>query len=423
MGEVGAGKTTLINVILNRNYDHARIAYLMNPKLSFEEMLRSILEQLGYLPTAYTKLDLLKKFEWLFAQLRPKERIAIIIDEAQGLSDDTLEELRLFSNYGRSGKGHLEIMLVGQPELLERLVSPSLRQFHQRIGARAVLNPLQRDEAIEYVDFKLRQSGGSAKKVFAQRALNELVDHSQGIPRQLNLLCKNALLRAYAADLPWVTLRVAQAAIKEYENLSGMYEEFHEPLGRRALHSMTERPTALLTGFGLIVLAGFYCLGIKVPPIRLTFGSQDTLVASTNATQNKGIPADNANRAAADDQDRRASVAGTPGSGIPGSPASPQVDTRVANGTINDSSSAERPIGGVQAMNPGRAAQPQLSRTRAFSVKNGDTIEGLARRYFGAEVNIQSIVEANPQLPDINRIYPGQTVFLPAEAAAPRQVN
>ena len=115
MGEVGAGKTTLINVILNQNYDHARIAYLMNPKLSFEEMLRSILEQLGYLPTASTKLDLLKKFEWLFAQLRPRERIAIIIDEAQGLSDDVLEELRLLSNYGRNGKGHLEIMLVGQP--------------------------------------------------------------------------------------------------------------------------------------------------------------------------------------------------------------------------------------------------------------------------------------------------------------------
>ncbi len=73
-------------------------------------------------------------------------------------------------------------------------------------------------------------------------------------------------------------------------------------------------------------------------------------------------------------------------------------------------------------MNPGRSAQPQFNRTRAFPVQNGDTIEGLARRYFGSEVNIQSIVEANQQLPDVNRIYPGQTVFLPAEPA-PRQRN
>jgi general secretion pathway protein A len=422
MGEVGAGKTTLINVILSGNYDYARIAYLMNPKLSFEEMLRSILEQLGYLPTASTKLDLLRRFEWLFAQLRSKERIAIIIDEAQGLSDDTLEELRLFSNYGRNGKGHLEIMLVGQPELLKRLMSPSLRQFHQRIGARAVLNPLQRDEAIEYVDFKLRQSGGSAKKVFAQRALNELVDHSEGIPRQLNLLCNNALIRAYAADLPWVTLRVAQAAIKEYENLPGMYQEFREPLGHRALHSMTERPAALLTGLGFIVLAGLYCLGMRVPAISPTLGFEDSSVASTKTTQYKEMPVDKAgSTAAAEDQDPRVSVGRSPGSVTPGSPASHQADTGVANGAVNDSSSGER-LGGVPAQNPGHTAQSQFDRTRAFSVKNGDTIEGLARRYLGSEVNIHSIVEANPQLPDVNRIYPGQTVFLPAEPT-PRQDN
>jgi general secretion pathway protein A len=419
MGEVGAGKTTLINVILSRNYDYARIAYLMNPKLSFEEMLRSILEQLGYLPTASTKLDLLKKFEWLFAQLRAKERIAIIIDEAQGLSDDTLEELRLFSNYGRNGKGHLEIMLVGQPELLKRLMSPSLRQFHQRIGARALLNPLQRDEAMEYVDFKLQQSGGSAKKVFAQRALAELVDHSQGIPRQLNLLCNNALIRAYAADLPWVTLRVAQAAIKEYENLPGMSEEFHKPFGRRALHSVTARPAALLTGLGFIVLAGLYCLGVGVPAIRLTLGSES---ASTNATQYKGVAVDNADRTAtAEHPDAHVSLGGTPAREALGSPASRKADSGAAIGALNDSSSAERPIGPVPVMNSAHTAQPQLNRTRAFSVQNGDTIEGLAHRYFGSEVNIRSIVEANPQLADVNRIYPGQTIFLPAEPATRRR--
>jgi hypothetical protein len=242
-------------------------------------------------------------------------------------------------------------MLVGQPELLKRLMSPSLRQFHQRIGARAVLNPLQRDEAIEYVDFKLRQSGGSAKKVFAQRAIAELVDHSQGIPRQLNLLCNNSLIRAYAADLPWVTLRVAQAAIKEYENLPGMSEEFHEPLGRRALHSMTARPAALLTGLGLIVLAGLYCLGVRVPAIRLTLGSEGSSVASTNATQYKRVRVDTADHTAeAKDPDPRVSLGGTPPSEALGSHSSRQADARAANGAVNDSSSAERPTGRLTAM-------------------------------------------------------------------------
>ena len=152
------------------------------------------------------------------------------------------------------------------------------------------MNTLQRNEAIEYVDFKLQQSGGSAKKVFARRALAELVDHSQGIPRQLNLLCNNALIRAYGAGLPWVTLRVAQAAVKEYENLAGMHEKFHEPLGRRALHSMTERPAALLTGFGFVVLAGLYCLGMRVPAIRLTFGSEDRWQAQIRHNIKESLP-------------------------------------------------------------------------------------------------------------------------------------
>ena len=154
IGEAGTGKTTLINVLLNRHFqlvanadghaiyssrtsDLVRIAYLTNSKIGFEEMLWVILEQLGYPSgSTTTKPELLRKFERLFRQLRPKERIVIIIDEAQALSDQALEEIRLFSNDGEYGKGHLEILLVGQPELLTRLMKPSLRQFHQRIGAR-----------------------------------------------------------------------------------------------------------------------------------------------------------------------------------------------------------------------------------------------------------------------------------------------
>ena len=421
MGEVGAGKTTLINVILNRNYDHARIAYLMNPKLSFEEMLRSILEQLGYLPTAPTKLDLLKKFEWLFAQLRPKERIAIIIDEAQDLTDETLEELRLFSNYGRSGKGHLEIMLVGQPELLERLMSPSLRQFHQRIGARAILNPLRRDEAIEYVDFKLRHSGGTAKKVFAQRALNELVDHSQGIPRQLNLLCNNAMIRAYAADLPWVTLKVARAAIKEYENLPGMAVEFRETLGSRALRSMTAHLSASFVGLGLIALVGLYGLGLRVPGIELSLHVKNRSVMGANAKEYvEASAADPSRTVPAENTSARPLAHGARLNDALGSRESRSDASEASNGTLADSSTTPDSIRRFQVRNPGRTIQREVNKARAFFVQRGDTIEGIAVRHLGSEVNIQSIVEANPQLQDINRIYPGQTVFLPTQPAPER---
>ncbi len=285
MGQAGTGKTTLINVLLDRHFqcianadgqaiysirtsDLARIAYVMNPKLGFEEMLRTVLEQLGYPPSATTKLELLRKFEWLFGQLRPRERIAIIVDEAQALSDETLEDLRLFSNYSERGKGHLEILLVGQPELLTRLMEPSLRQFHQRIGARAVLNPLQQDEAFEYIEHKLRESGGSTEKVFGKRALRLLIHHSQGIPRQLNLLCNNALICAYGSGLRIVTVKVAREVIRDYENLSGTEEKFREAIGKRALHAIMSHPAISSAGACLIAMLGLYSFGLRIPNLR-----------------------------------------------------------------------------------------------------------------------------------------------------------
>jgi type II secretory pathway predicted ATPase ExeA len=285
IGEAGTGKTTLINVLLNQHFqcvanadghaiystktsDLVRIAYLTNSKLGFEEMLGVVLEQLGYPSGSTTKPELIRKFERLFRQLRPKERIVIIVDEAQALGDETLEELRLFSNYSEYGKGHLEILLVGQPELLTRLMEPSLRQFHQRIGARAILNPLQRDEAFEYIEHKLRESGGSTKKIFRKRALEMLVDHSHGIPRQLNLLCHNALIRAYGSDLRFVTVKFAREAIREYENLAGTGEEFREPVGRRALHSIASHSAIPIAGVSLFALIGLYSLMVTMPERR-----------------------------------------------------------------------------------------------------------------------------------------------------------
>jgi general secretion pathway protein A len=429
LGQAGTGKTTLINVLLDRHFqcianadgraiysirtsDLARIAYVMNPKLGFEEMLRIVLEQLGYPPGATTKVELLREFEKLFGELRPRERIAIIIDEAQALSDETLEDLRLFSNYSERGKGHLEILLVGQPELLTRLMDPSLRQFHQRIGARAILNPLQREEAFEYIEHKLQESGGSTKKTFGKRALQLLVQHSHGIPRQLNLLCNNALIRAYGSDLRIVTMKVAREAIREFENLAGTGEKFDEPIGRRALHSITSHPAISSAGVGLIVMLGLFSLGVSIPNKRPVISE----VAKRNATPHPIIP-----------------LIGTGNAGPIGkAPAHSAVDATVNGSTANDSlvRSAQHmgnnvapkhladevppppgPTPSVRAVNRNRVAQLKFHEPSSYEVQEGDTLEGIALHHFGSTV--QSFRAANPQLRDANRIYPGDTIYLP----------
>jgi LysM repeat protein len=396
----------------------------MNPKLGFEEMLRVVLEQLGYPPSATTKQELLRKFEWLFEEMRPRERLAIIIDEAQALSDETLEDLRLFSNYSERGKGHLEILLVGQPELLTRLTEPSLSQFHQRIGARAILNPLQRDEAFEYVEHKLRESGGSTEKIFGKRALQLLVHHSHGIPRQLNLLCNNALITAYGSGLQLVTMKVARHVIMEYENLSGTEEEFRQPIGRRALHSITSHPAISSAGVSLIALLSLYSLGVTIPNIRPVISG----VADRDVRPHPRTPLiDTGHNAepiikAPGHSVRDAALARSTANGSLVSPTQHVASNGAAKRLADEVASPPRATPSVSVLNSNRGAQSKSREAGAYEVQEGDTLEGIALQHFGSTV--QSLQAANPQLRDINRIYPGDTIFLPTGTALqPRSGN
>jgi general secretion pathway protein A len=219
VGEVGTGKTTLALAILARQFDRVHAAYLNNPKLSFDEMLKVIMKQLGIETQSAGKLVDLEAVNDFLLVLEPGERVVVMIDEAQGLSDETIEQLRLFSNSGRAGEKQLHFVFIGQPELLRRLTNPSLRQLEQRIGAKTVLNPLQRAECREYIELRLRAVNGAANRIFKPRALRYLIRHSGGIPRRINVLCHNAMLLAYSGDARMVDTRMVEGAVTEYDSL------------------------------------------------------------------------------------------------------------------------------------------------------------------------------------------------------------
>jgi len=218
-GESGTGKTTLIASLLSRQYQRLHLAYITNPRLDFTDVLRLILTQLGVEAVGLSKGEMLDALGGFLGGLRPAERVAIIFDEAQGLSDEALEDLRLLSNYGRPGENQLQLILAGQPELLRRLMAPQLRQFNERIGARTLLVPLDANETTEYIDYRLRAKGGSAGKIFHPKALKYIVTASAGVPRRVNVLCHNAMLLAYAAGAKHVTLKMAKEAVAEYQDL------------------------------------------------------------------------------------------------------------------------------------------------------------------------------------------------------------
>ena len=167
IGEPGTGKTTLISSILARHLEHVRIAYIGNPKLSFDEILLVIARQLGITFNSTQRLERLDALEGFLEAHSHSERVTVIIDEAQVIADDVVEELRLLSNWAPGRQTALRFVFVGQPEFLHRLESPGLRQLNERIGARAMLNPLRPQEIQEYIDFRLQARKGSARTIFA----------------------------------------------------------------------------------------------------------------------------------------------------------------------------------------------------------------------------------------------------------------
>lgn len=225
VGEPGTGKTTLINAVLAQHH-HIRTAYLSYPKAEPIEIFRSALTHLGSRAAQVTKYDCVEAFRGCLKSLRGDERLALIFDEAQALSPLLFEELRLLVNCASLGERRMQIVFVGQPSILKRLEAPMLRQLNERIGARVLLRPMPNGDAQEYVEHRLKACNGSMTKVFARRALDLIVQNSQGTPRKLNLLCHNAMLSAYAEGLKQVDAATVRKVVGEFQNLLGSAADY-----------------------------------------------------------------------------------------------------------------------------------------------------------------------------------------------------
>jgi general secretion pathway protein A len=250
-GEVGTGKTTLCRTLLRRLGGEVEVAFVFNPKLSARELLEAILVELGVEKRGDSARELVDELNhYLLERRRQGRRVLLIIDEAQGLASDTLEQVRLLSNLETETDKLIQILLLGQPELDALLESRELRQLRQRIGVRWRLAPLSRDEAGAYVRHRLRVSAGSDRDhLFAESALREVYRRSHGIPRVVNLLCDRALLAAFAESAPAIRPAHVRRAAREVEIGRGGAEP--RRLRRLAL------PFAALLGLALIAAAGW----------------------------------------------------------------------------------------------------------------------------------------------------------------------
>lgn len=216
-GEVGTGKTTLCRCLLQQLPKNVDIAFILNPKLNAIELLISICDELGidHDPAKQTLKSLIDAInQYLLAAYANGRHTVLLIDEAQNLNLDVLEQIRLLTNLETSKAKLLQIVLVGQPELKQLLARPDLRQLNQRITARYHLLPLSFSETQAYIQHRLTVCGGNPR-LFKDRAIRRVYQLASGVPRIINILCDRALLGAYATNARSISAEIIDNAARE----------------------------------------------------------------------------------------------------------------------------------------------------------------------------------------------------------------
>lgn len=199
VGEPGTGKTTILRMLIDSWKDKAEIALIMTPRLSPEEFLQAVLEDINVKLPSVNKNEMIKAFrDILIKHSETGRRIIIIVDEAQNVPDETLEELRLLSNLETEKEKLLQIILMGQPELRKKLQAAHLKQLNQRITIKATLNPLTKSETFDYVNFRLIKAGRGSVN-FDDDAKKAIYSMSRGIPRLINIIASRALMAAFVS--------------------------------------------------------------------------------------------------------------------------------------------------------------------------------------------------------------------------------
>lgn len=218
-GEVGTGKTTLLNRLLDwLSLEGVATAYIFNSQLDVHQLFDFIMADFEISCESRDKSHVLMRLnQWLLQRYRDRKTSVLIVDEAQNLSLDVLEEIRLLTNFETSSEKLLQIVLSGQPELEEKLRDPRLRQLRQRITMRCRTKPLSRDELAGYVAERLRIAGANGQPIFSTEAIESIFKYSRGIPRVANLLCEHSLINSFVEQIRPVPPKVVEEAAREFE--------------------------------------------------------------------------------------------------------------------------------------------------------------------------------------------------------------
>ncbi len=397
-GEVGTGKTTLIYYLLMSLDDKVKTAFIFNPSITFEELLEIILRERYIEVTGKDKKNLLHDLVEYLSHLGSDETVAVIIDEAQHLSKETLQELEKLSDLVPLASGRLQIVFVGQPEFENILSSPNLKILNQRIKIRSKMTTLTAEESRDYIEHRLKLVGSSTSDTFTPKAISVIIKHAKGIPRVINIVCDNALLNGFSESKKIIDEKIICEVIKNLEGPSRRkfrptrifkFSKRTHPIRREKIFSPRQITVTLLSllALGVIVILIFKFL-VYEPSNRRSIESMWTALFHT---ERPFITAHQTTTTTTSKVDVRY----------------PPVETKAL------------PVESPQPATPPSASSILVSKdaisTESIIVKKGQNIKSLAEQYYGrSNLTIADLIlDSNPEITNANQISVNQKIRMP----------
>jgi len=422
LGEVGTGKTTLIRHLLGRFGPNIRSVFVFNPAVSFIELLQLMLRDLELPCPSMRRVEMIDTLnDYLLKEAAAGRYVVVIIDEAQHLSPTVLEEVRMLSNLETARGKLIQILLVGQPELGEKLGRPELRQLRQRISLVAELKPLSYEDTVRYIAHRLEVAGREDGGLFSRRALKVIYRASGGIPRLVNVICDKALVLGYGAGAHVIRGRIIKEVLKDWKPFQRLSGPTPRSRGRAVLRRRvpTSRPLRRIAAAVALGLAGaaliVMLVGYKDGPLRSRFwhgllpsGASGTVVGTSEAPV----------RAQAAESPAVTAVAPVSPAAAPELPPRPDLRSVAAGPTVPPASPTRPAVADRPASSPAAAAPAPVepgAKAREVVVAPGEVFSSvIARNYGRSELTLIDFVKsANPDVTSIDVLRTGQRLKLP----------
>ena len=365
-GDVGVGKTTILRYYLETvDRQLLKIIYLFNANISFPGLLKTIYKELGLETKTDDAAEMVSQLhDILIEEYKQGRNVLLIIDEAQNMPIDTLENLRMLSNLETSTDKLIQIVLIGQPEFEEKLNQNELRQLNQRIAIRSRILPLTEKESIDYIKHRLAKAGQDEKdRVFTREAMKKIVRQAKGIPRILNILCDNALITGFGYQKRPVNSKIVKEVIADFKSRA-----------KPSLLRWVLAPAALL-----LFVAGAF---LVYPHKDLVLSGLENPILSRTTEQNE-----------------------------PEEVVRPSAEEPVLFGTEQSVSVEEK----IEPVKEKIQEPPKRSFPLTQTVKYGDNLFRLSEKIYGYADNklLERVKQKNPRIKDVNKILAGQKIIFP----------